>query len=217
MEKWLKCLIFDIDGTLAQTNQLISESFNYISEKYLNKRFTFEEITKMFGPPEEVALQNLLGDKYSESVIKEFVHYYKTNHHRFAKLYPNIREILNFLKQKCVYLSVFTGKGKSTTEITLEELRIIDYFDMIVTGNDVINHKPSSEGIEKILNHFKVSKNQALMVGDSVADIKAAKDVGIKIAAALWDSYSKEKIQNMEVDFSFETTYDLKTFLENNL
>lgn len=217
MEKWIKCVIFDVDGTLAQTNQLILESFNFISEKYINKRFIFEELTKMFGPPEEVALKNLLGDKYSENILKEFLDYYKANHQKIAELYPAIKEILNFLKQKKVYLGIFTGKGKSTTNITLDELSIKKYFDIIITGNDVLNHKPSSEGIEKIVRYFNVSKNQTIMVGDAVADIKAAKDAGIKIAAVLWDSYSKEKIKNLTVDYMFESTYELKNFFEKNV
>lgn len=217
MDKWIKCVIFDVDGTLAQSNQLILDSFNFISEKYLNKRFTFEEITKMFGPPEEIALLNLLRDKYSDNIMKEFLDYYKSNHQRLVQLYPYIREILEFLKQNSVCLSVFTGKGKLTTFITLEELGIKNYFEVIVTGNDVTNHKPSGEGIEKVLSHFRIPKNQTIMIGDSVSDIKAAKAAGIKVAAAIWDSYSKEKIKKMEVDFSFETTYELKNFLENNV
>ena len=55
-----KAIIFDIDGTLADTNQLILESFNFISLKYLNSKFDFNELTKYFGPPENYLFQQLL-------------------------------------------------------------------------------------------------------------------------------------------------------------
>ncbi len=215
--KSIECVIFDIDGTIAQTNQLILESFNFITSKYLNKKFLFEEITKMFGPPEEVAIKNLLGDKYSDVVFEEFLEFYKKNHKEFACLYPGIKEILDYLKNQNIILGIFTGKGKFSTLITLKELEIINYFDMIVTGNDVINHKPAGEGINKILNYFEVDRNNSIMIGDSISDIKAAKEAKIKVAAALWDSYSREKIMSEVVDYIFENIEQMKMFFKNNI
>ncbi|RCK76638.1 MAG: Phosphoglycolate phosphatase [Ignavibacteriae bacterium] len=215
--KSIKCVIFDVDGTLARTNQLILESFNFITAKYLNRTYRFEEITKMFGPPEEVALENLLGVNYSDEVFKEFLTFYKKHHKKLASLYPGIKDVLIFLRNNGIILSVFTGKGKNSTLITLEELEIKDFFDMIVTGNDVINHKPAGEGINKILDCFGMGKDNVIMIGDSVSDVKAAKEAKIKFGAALWDSYSKEKVLLEDVDYVFENIEQLKIFLKNNI
>ena len=215
--KKINCVIFDIDGTLTQTNELIFDSFNYIAEKYLDKIFTPSEITAMFGPPEEVAIERLVGKENAESALNDFFYYYQKHHNEKARLYTGIVEILKFLKEKGIILGVFTGKGTKTTLITLENFEIKKYFDMIVTGSDVRNHKPSSEGIRKIINYFNLNPENVLMVGDSVADVKAAHEGGIKISAVLWDSYSREKVLNMDLDFVFQSVQDFKEFLEKLL
>ncbi|MBU2635912.1 MAG: HAD hydrolase-like protein, partial [Bacteroidetes bacterium] len=79
------------------------------------------------------------------------------------------------------------------------------------------NHKPSAEGIRKIINYFGLKEENVLMVGDAVADVKAAHEAGIKIAAVVWDSYSKEKVLQMDVDFVFENVEEFRDFLKASL
>ncbi|HEY6950888.1 MAG TPA: HAD-IA family hydrolase, partial [Bacteroidota bacterium] len=87
----------------------------------------------------------------------------------------------------------------------------------IVTGNDVVNHKPSSEGIRKIMKHFSLKPDETLMIGDGVSDIKAAREAGVKVGVVLWDSYAGEKVHAMEKDFSFHTVAELHKWLKDNL
>ncbi len=216
MKKYL-CIIFDVDGTLTQTNELIFASINFISNKYLGKTFTPEEITKMFGPPDEGAILNLVGKENSDAAMEDFIDFYKSNHAAMARLYPGVDKLLNYLKQSGLILSVFTGKGRRSAMITLKELGIVKYFDMIVSGSDVVNHKPSAEGIQSVMNYFGLDKDRVLMVGDAVADVKAAHEAGIQIAAVVWDSYGKEKVKNMKVDYYFESVDELSNFLKTNI
>ncbi len=60
--KRISCVIFDIDGTLTQTNDLIFATFNHVAQRYVGKTFSPPEITAMFGPPEEVAIERLVGE-----------------------------------------------------------------------------------------------------------------------------------------------------------
>jgi len=203
--------IFDVDGTITSTNQLIFDSFNFIAEKYLNKTFTDKEIIAMFGPTENVILKQLCSEKFEEVKV-EYYRYYSENHWK-AKLYPGIKEILDYLKNKKFPLGIFTGKGREATTITLKTLEVNHYFDLIVTGDDVANHKPSSEGILKFVNHFGLKKERVLMIGDSVSDVKASKEAGIKVASALWDSYAHEKVKTLKSDYYFNSVEELKMFL----
>ena len=75
------------------------------------------------------------------------------------------------------------------------------------------NHKPSSEGILKFISEFNLKKEEVLMIGDSVGDVKASREAGIKIASALWDSYAAEKVKNLSSDYYFDTVDELKNFL----
>ena len=92
----------------------------------------------------------------------------------------------------------------------------MNYFDLIVTGDDVANHKPSAEGILQFINKFKLREEEVLMIGDSVGDVKASKEAGIKIASALWDSYSAERVKNLGSDYYFNSVDELKNFLTGN-
>ena len=207
--------IFDVDGTLTSTNQLIFDSFNFIAKKYLNKTFTDEEIVAMFGPTEDVILKEWCGEKYDEA-RNDYYKFY-SDYHWMAKLYPGIKEILVYLKSKKYPLGIFTGKGREATIITLKKLGVDHYFDLIVTGDDVVNHKPSAEGIMKFVNHFELKKERVLMIGDSVSDVKASKEAGIKIASVLWDSYGHEEVKAMQSDYYFHSVEEFKNFLFNNL
>lgn len=215
MKKY-KGIIFDIDGTLTSTNELIFATFNHIAQKYEGRTYTDEEIIAMFGPTEDVILREKFnGDKFKE-VYDEYYKFYRENHPRMADLYPGIVDILKEIKQRKIYTSIFTGKGRKTTEITLEILGIKKFFDMIVTGDDVVNHKPSPEGIFQFLNKFKLNKNEVLMVGDSIADIIAAREAGIDIASVVWDSYAKDDVIKLN-SLHFETVNSFRKWVEERI
>ncbi len=205
-------IIFDIDGTILESNKLIFATFNYVTEKYLGKATTPEEVIALFGPTEKVIIQQLFEDNF-ENVMTDYYQYYKENHNKMAKVFDGIIELIDKLKSRGVLLSVYTGKGKGSTEITLDELGIRDKFDMIVTGDDIVGHKPSPEGVDVFVNKYNLNRDRVLMIGDAPPDVKAAKDTGIKIASVLWDSYAKEEVLKMNSDYYFYTVKELSEFL----
>ena len=191
--KNIRCIVFDMDGTLAETNQLIYDSFNYIAQKYAGRTYTVPEIIAMFGPPEEDALLNIVAPEQIDTVMKDYLSFYRKHHNQLARIYPGIENILCSIKEHGRMLALFTGKGTPTATITLQEFYIEQYFDYVVTGNDVVKYKPSSEGLFKIMKHFSLQPDEMLMVGDSVSDVKAAHEAGVKIAAVVWDSVLEGK------------------------
>jgi HAD superfamily hydrolase (TIGR01549 family) len=208
-------IIFDVDGTLASTNDLIFKSFRYLSNKYLNKSFTNEEIMELFGPPENVIIKEWTGDNY-DAARKDYYDYYTRNHH-LANLFPGIKEILTYIKSKNILLAIFTGKGKEAATITLQKLEVYDYFDMIITGDDVKEHKPSAEGINNFIKKFNLDKARVLMIGDASPDFKAARSAGVKIASVLWDHYVKKEVKSLNSDFLFNTVNEFKKFISENI
>jgi len=211
MDKLFVGFIFDIDGTLTSTNQLIFDSFNFIAKKYLGRSFSDDEIISLFGPTEDVILKEWCGDKYEEA-RKDYYKYY-SDHHGIAGLYEGIKELLHHLRSKGYPIGIFTGKGREASIITLSKLGVDHYFDLIVTGDDVENHKPSPEGILKFVHHFKLNPERVLMIGDSVSDVIASKEAGIKIASVLWDSYGSEEVKALGSDYYFHTVGELREFL----
>lgn len=208
-------VIFDIDGTLTSTNELIFSTFNHITKKYLNKSMTNEEVVSLFGPTEDKIIEDWFGED-AEKVKRDYYSFYKDNH-AMASLYSGIKELLQFLKEKNILLSIYTGKGREASLITLKKLEIYDFFDLIITGSDVKEHKPSPEGIEIFLDKYSLDKEKVLMIGDAPADIKAARAAGVQVASAVWDSYACEKVLSMESDYVFHTVADLKSFFEKQV
>jgi HAD superfamily hydrolase (TIGR01549 family) len=206
-----------MDGTLTQTNQLIYDAFNYIAQKYAGRTFSIPEITAMFGPPEEGSMLHIVRQDQLKEVMADYLAFYRREHNRLARLYPGIEDVLKFIEQRGLKLALFTGKGIDTTMITLEEFGIKKYFDYVVTGSDVKNHKPSAEGLQKILKHFALPPEEVLMVGDHVSDVKAAHEAGVKIAAVVWDSYAKDKVLQMEIDAVFYTVQDFYRWIQLQL
>ena len=207
----LKCIIFDMDGTLTQTNRLIFDTFNFVAMKYQGKRYSEAEITAMFGPPEEGALLAIVSLKDIDLVMKEYLAFYESHHNELAQLFPGILEVLQYVRSRGVHLALFTGKGIHTTTISMKKFGLDPFFEKVITGNDVVNHKPSPEGIRKIMAHFGLQPHEVLMVGDSVGDIKASHDAGVTVAAVLWYSYAKKKILQMKADYVF---HNVAEFLE---
>lgn len=212
----IKGIIFDIDGTLISTNELIFASFNHVTKKYLNKSFSDAEIISLFGPTEDYILQKMMKEKYEEA-RKDYFEFYSTNHDRMTKKIDGIYELIKSMKEKNIFLSIYTGKGRTSTKITLEKLGIINFFDMIISGDDVENHKPSPEGINVFLNEFNLNPENVLMVGDAPADIYAARNANVKVASVLWDSYAEDEVKKLGSDFYFSTVKEFSDFIFKNL
>lgn len=200
----LSCVIFDVDGTLTRTNELIFASFNDLAQRHLGRTFRPEEIIALFGPPEEGALEKVFGSANIDLLMEELLLFYSANHRAMASLHDGMEPLLRFLKKRGIRLAVFTGKGRHTTRITLDTLGISAYFDLVVSGNDVRLHKPHPEGILRILEHFGVEPEAALMVGDSMSDIRAARGAGVRVATVLWDAVDRPGVAAANPDCLFE-------------
>lgn len=206
-----KGIIFDVDGTLTFTNQLIFDSFNHITKKYLDKSFSDEEVIALFGPTEDFILKEICNDEY-ESARKDYYKYYKDNH-SIAQLYDGIKSLIVEIKNADVLLSIFTGKGRTSALITLDEFELTNYFDLIVSGDDVENHKPSPEGINKFLQIFDLNPKDVLMIGDAPSDIIAANESGVEIASVVWDSYAEEEVRKLNPKNIFHSVAELRDYI----
>lgn len=211
MKSRFKGIIFDVDGTLTFTNQLIFNSFNHITKKYLGKSFSDEEIISLFGPTEDVILKEICKDEYINA-RKDYYKYYRDNHD-IAQLYDGIKDLVVDINQAGILLSIFTGKGRTSALITLDEMGITDYFDMIISGDDVKNHKPDPEGINVFLQKHNFSPAEVLMIGDAPSDIIAANDAGVDIASVVWDSYAEDEVRKLNPNNLFHSVAELRDFI----
>ena len=210
-------VLFDIDGTLTRTNELIFATFNFITSRYCGRTYEPREIIALFGPPEEGALVPIVGRERLDVAMDDLCDFYSSHHHAMASLHGGMDDVLAFLKGTGIPLGVFTGKGRRTAMITLEALGIAGYFDLIVSGNDVLRHKPDPEGIRKFIGAFSLPPAEVLMVGDALGDITASRGAGATSVAVLWDSYDRERVVRAGADFVFEEVSGFLSWLKRDV
>ncbi|MBL1214846.1 MAG: HAD-IA family hydrolase [Ignavibacteriae bacterium] len=208
--------IFDIDGTLASTNELIFSTFRHITKRYLNSDISDAEIINLFGPTEDEIIKIFINDNFEEA-RKDYYEFYRTNHAEMADVYPGLIDVLDLIKEAGIPLSIYTGKGRKSSIITLTEIGVIDYFDLIMTGDDVAEPKPSRLGIDPFIEKFNLDRDRVLMIGDSPADIIAAREANVKIASVVWDAYAKDEVLKMNPDYLFHSVDELYQFIKESI
>ena len=211
------CVIFDMDGTLTRTSELIYASFNHVTKKYLDREYTPAEIIPLFGPPEEGALARIFPPELVAPALDDLCAFYEREHDTMASLHPGIDGVVALIRERKGKTAVFTGKGRRTTEITLKKIGLANSFDLVVSGNDVRRHKPDPEGIEQVLNAFAVPPGRALMVGDTLGDLRASRAAGVPMAAVLWDSYDRARLADARPEYWFETVGQFGQWLDIHL
>ncbi|HET54564.1 MAG TPA: HAD family hydrolase, partial [Ignavibacteria bacterium] len=147
----------------------------------------------------------------------DYYNFYSEQHNILANTFQGMDEILDSIKSSNKNLAIFTGKGRESTRITLEKIGYENYFGLIVSGDDVENHKPAPDGILKILDHYKLKNDEVLMIGDSQHDVEASKSANVKIASVIWDSYAKDEVLKMNPDYVFHDITDFKIFIDDSL
>jgi HAD superfamily hydrolase (TIGR01509 family) len=210
--KTFSAFVFDMDGTITNTNRLIFDSFNHIVRTYRGGTMSDREIASLFGPPEEGALLAIVGEDQLDEAMEQYLNFYRDRHQDLASVYEGIPELIDELHRRGTTLAIFTGKGRHTTDITLENFGLTRYFSKVVTGNDVVRHKPSGEGITSILRDLNLDPGRTVMVGDSASDIIAAREAGIPVASVLWDVFNKERVLQHERDFTFHAVTEFASW-----
>lgn len=119
-------LIFDLDGTLADTLPLIYESFNDAFEPVTGRTMTPEEIRGLFGPPDNHVIRKVLEPEHQQAAIDRYVATYERRHRDLVELFDGMDQLLADLHAQGVKLAVVTGKSRNTALMTLEILGVRD-------------------------------------------------------------------------------------------
>ena len=209
----LKCILFDLDGTLVNSLTVTFNGFNHAFQKFGGKFHSPEEIMAHFGPGEREIFGKVLGDKYGEPARDAYFEYTRGRLHE-APLFPGISEILDECRERGLKLGIVTGRGRESTQFILEHLGISDRFGCILTHDDLSSSKPSPEGILRALEILDEKPENAVYVGDMWMDIRAARRAGCRALSAGWDIMHNIALVEAEVpDAWFATPSDFLSYL----
>ena len=181
-----KIALFDLDGTLLNTNNLILASFKHTLKKDLGIDVTDGELTPYFGEPLMTTLE-----RFDRSLAPKMITTYRNFNHIYhdelTTIFPGVHETLVELKENNFRLGIVTSKIRSVAIRGLELFDIYQYFDCVVAAEDTKEHKPHPQPILKALDLLGVEAVQTtIMVGDSPFDILSARAAGIVPVGVNW-------------------------------
>jgi pyrophosphatase PpaX len=208
----LKAIIFDLDGTLADTLPLCIKSFQLTFEEVLGIKYPDSEIIKYFGQTEEGITKSIAPDRWQEC-LETYVRIYTENHHLCPSTFDGIHETLDFIKKNNYKIAMVTGKGVHSVFITLDYYGIRDYFEYVETGSN--DGLIKDKCMEKILNHWQIPADQTAYIGDQASDIICSRKAGVLPIAVTWASTTNSELLKKENPYKiFSKISDFKQWLE---
>ena len=198
MNKKIKCILIDLDGTIINSGPDLIDSLNFVLRNQNIKPVESRIIGTLVGGGAKAmimrAYQNLkLKPPLNiDSLVEEFLEFYFENCSNRSFLYPNVFNTLRKLKSK-FKIALCTNKKQFITEKILMDFKIKDFFDCVLGSNSKIKLKPDTEMLEYCLSECHVEPEQAIMIGDSSNDIIPAKTLGMK---SIYVTYGYGKIEN---------------------
>ncbi|KMJ58958.1 pyrophosphatase [Bacillus sp. LL01] len=204
----INTVLFDLDGTLIDTNNLIIESFLHTLDHYYPEQYGREEVLTFLGPP--------LYDtfvKMDETKVDEMITHYRdfnmSKHDELVTEFEGVYETVKLLHEKGLKLGIVTTKMRQTVVMGLKLTGLDQFFDVVVCLDDVTNAKPDPEPIHLALQQLGSTPDEAIMVGDNYHDILAGKNAGTKTAAVSWTIKGVEYLQSFDPDYMLTHMEDL--------
>ncbi|GEN36432.1 MULTISPECIES: pyrophosphatase PpaX [Aneurinibacillus] len=178
-------VLFDLDGTLIDTNNLILTSFMYTLEKFYPGKYTREDIIPHMGKPLYDQMK-LFGPERAEELVQIYREHNEQVHDELVEEFPNVLETIEDLAEMGVKMGIVTTKQRKTAEMGLRLFGLDTYMDAFVCYQDTKNHKPHPEPVQKAMQALGADPARTLMVGDSQYDIQAAQNAGVASAGVAW-------------------------------
>lgn len=203
-----KYVLFDLDGTLIDTNKLILDSFKYTYKTCLNLTVSEQEILKYFGEPLIVTLGRYSAEK-AEEMYKTYIDYNESRHDDTVTIFEGIQELLSELVRQGFTLALVTSKRRKVALMGLELFDIKKYFDVFVALEDTELHKPNPAPVLKALELLGAQTCDAIMVGDSVYDIHCAHGANVKAALVKWSAAHGFQGDDISADYVVHDTGEL--------
>lgn len=205
----INTILFDLDGTIIDTNELIITSFLHVLKGKTPQPLTREMIIPHMGGTMENQFQTFTGLADVTALVGDYRAYSMLHHDRMVKPFPNVLEVVKALHEQGIKLGVVTTKIRPNTIRVLEMFDLLSYMGSIITVDDVEHPKPHAEPVLKAIQELNADPAHTLMVGDSSFDILAAQAAGVQSAGVAWSLKGEETLRGYNPDFMLKDMTDL--------
>jgi pyrophosphatase PpaX len=208
MNNNINTILFDLDGTLIDTNELIISTYLHTLEKYFPGQYGREDVLPFLGPTLHEVFGNMDPEKVEEMVL-DYRTFNLANHDALVKEFEGVIETVETLKSKGYKLAIVTTKREDVALKGMRLMKLDPFFDVVVAYDHVKKVKPDPEPIMLALEQLNAKPEEAMMVGDNFHDILAGKNAGTKTVGVAWSIKGREYIAKYEPDYILETMPDL--------
>jgi pyrophosphatase PpaX len=198
----LSAALFDFDGTLVDTTEMIHQSMRHAANSVLGRDdIPREVLLANVGQPLPRQME-LIDAENAELLLEAYRRHHEEHHDALIGEFPGVEESLSRLRSAGIKVAVVTSKRRISVEMALKNFPgLRDVVDRFVTMEDTTEHKPDPEpllrGLELLGN---VPKQETVYVGDSPFDVEAAKAAGLTSIAVSWGAFSEDRLREAKPD-----------------
>ncbi len=212
----IRTVVFDLDGTLIDSEGLILESYRHTMRCHLGAAPPDERWRKTIGRPLVVQVREFArSEDEAEAMIRTYTEHNLTNHDRLVRPFTGIREALEELRARGKVLAIATSKRRIAAGMGLAACGLPeDWFSTIITADDVTRFKPDPEPVTRALAGVpEPEPARAVYVGDSVHDMRSGRAAGVRTAAVLWGPNDREILSPESPDLWIERPEEIPLIL----
>lgn len=209
MTRW-NTLLFDLDGTLIDTNDLIISSYEHVLRYYAPDQYSRDDIISWIGVP---LADNFSSISSNPSQVEQMIDTYQShnlaNHETLVREYDGVYDTIKTLYERGYSLGIVTTKRKEAAVKGASMLGLLPFFSTFVTVDDVETPKPHPEPLQIAMTQLNARPEETIMVGDSQFDIMAGKNAGVRTAGVEWTIKGASFLKNYEPDWMLARMSDL--------
>jgi phosphoglycolate phosphatase len=214
-------VLFDLDGTLIDTAPDLAASIDSTLQQLGLPARGEEKVRGWIGSGIEGVLKRALTDDFNaqpdaeqfNSALEIFKEIYFANVCQHSRIYPGVREALDYLEENNFAIACVTNKGGRFTDKLLKEIGLYERFGIIVSGDTLAVKKPDPLPILHAAKHFSASASATLMVGDSVTDVNAARAAGCQILCVPYGYNKGQNVRELNPDWVVESLAELSNLI----
>jgi pyrophosphatase PpaX len=194
----IKTVLFDLDGTIIDTNELIIQSFLHGLQGETPEPLTREHIIPHMGRPLIEQMEYFTGRQQVDEVITKYRAFNLAKHDELVKEFPHVHSVMKKLFDSGIQMGIVTSKIRKTTDMGLKLCKLDGFVKTVVTVEDVQNPKPDPEGILMAMRTLGSKPEETIMVGDSQYDIEAAQNAGVGSVGVSWSMKGRKHLEEFK-------------------
>lgn len=209
----MKALLFDFDGTLLDTNDLIIKTFMHVLEERFPGQYSPKDCMEFIGPSLYETFEQLTPDEVEE-MVEKYRLWNQTHHDELVTEFDGVVPTLELLKQQGIRMAIVSTKRRDTIEKGLDLMGAKHLFEFWIGLDDVKHVKPHPEPVLLAIDKLGVEKEDVMMIGDNYHDIEAGKNAGVKSAGVAWSLKGEEFLKQFNPDYMLQHISDLLTIVK---